>query len=118
MKNYIKTLAMLFATVVLSNCNSPKSEAEVAEISSAPSPQQATETRIVEGTVAEIRNRKDGYTAVVVTSSKENFEVLVSRANLKNPTQYRTYKMNEFITVTGDYWKVDKQNHLTVRVIQ
>ncbi|HEX8270827.1 MAG TPA: hypothetical protein VF581_13120 [Flavobacterium sp.] len=77
----------------------------------------AMETRTVEGTVASIQNGKDGYTAKVESSNNEIFFVTISHANLKEPGQYKSYNVGDKIKVTGDFWKMENDNQITVRQI-
>ena len=68
----------------------------------------------VEGKVSEINNGKDGYTAILSTEDGIYFAT-VSIPNLKDPKQYRAVKIGETIKVTGDSWKMENDNYITVR---
>ncbi|HEX9980355.1 MAG TPA: hypothetical protein VGB50_07300 [Flavobacterium sp.] len=73
------------------------------------------QVRTVEGTVSEIKNGKDGYTAKIATADDETYFVTVSHSNLKDPKQFRAVKEGEKVKVAGDYWKLENDNQITVR---
>jgi hypothetical protein len=74
-------------------------------------------TKTVDGKVLEINNGIDGYTAKIETKDKEIYYVTISISNLKNHEQYKSVKVGEALNVTGDYWKTEADNQITVRVI-
>lgn len=78
----------------------------------------AVETKTVEGKVVEITSGKDGYTAKLETAEKEHYFVTISHSNLTNHEQYKSVKVGETLKVTGDFWKMEDQNQITVRVIE
>ncbi len=81
------------------------------------SAEPAAETRSVEGTVTEINRGKDGYTAKLETSDKQFYYVTISHSNLKDHTQYKEVKIGDKLNVTGDYWKLEAEQQITVRQI-
>jgi hypothetical protein len=76
------------------------------------------ETGFISGTVTEIQPGKDGYTAKLKTATGEIFLGTISRANLTDPITYRTVKVGEIISIKGDLWQMENQNHITVRVLK
>lgn len=78
----------------------------------------AVETKTVEGKVVEITPGKDGYTAKLETAEKEHYFVTISHSNLTNHEQYKSVNVGETLKVTGDFWKMEDQNQITVRVIE
>lgn len=133
MKN-IQNLAMLSAVIAFASCNSNKpepqtdtepqketitTEMDTAKQAAAASQQaKPNETLTIEGTVKEIANGKDGYTASILTSDNQTYKATISHSNLKDAKQYRTFNTNEIVKVTGDSWKMGEENHITVREIQ
>ncbi len=71
----------------------------------------------VGGIVTDINMGKDGYTATIETSEKEIYHVTISRANLKDAAQYKQVEKGAMLNVSGDFWKMDNQNQVTVRTI-
>lgn len=82
--------------------------------STANSSESTNSTKTIEGEVAEIKQGKDGYTAKIKTDNEIYF-VTVSRANLKDPMQYKTVKEGETLKVSGDFWKMENENQITAR---
>lgn len=70
------------------------------------------------GTVKEIQNGKDGYTARIVTDGGNTYFATISHSNLRNPKQYRTLQPGEKVTVRGHTWRMDEEIHLTVRELR
>jgi hypothetical protein len=95
--------------------------AQNKNISVTNSPVSQTENTIqiktIEGEVLEITQGKDGYTAKINTLKNESYFITISRANLKDPTEYKTINIGQEIKVTGDFWKMENENHITVREI-
>lgn len=126
MKKNILKLVVLSSVIVLSGCaKTVKIETETKdnqEIVSADSIVEAetpaVETKTVEGKVVEIAPGKDGYTAKLETAEKEYYFVTISHSNLTNHEQYKSVKVGETLKVTGDFWKMEDQNQITVRLIE
>lgn len=122
-KNVLKIVA-LAGVLTLSSCvKVEKKETEVNQeaaasdtISKPENPAVATKT--VEGKVVEITNGKDGYTAKLETAEKEHYFATISHSNLTNHEQYKSVKVGETLKVTGDFWKMENDNQITVRVIE
>jgi vacuolar-type H+-ATPase subunit I/STV1 len=73
--------------------------------------------KTIEGEVLEINQGKDGYTAKLKTNTEEIYFVTISHSNLKNPTQYKATKIGEKLKVSGELWKMNGENQITVREI-
>lgn len=131
MKNTIQNLAMMSAVIAFASCGQKKAtttetEGEVKTEQVQVEPVKDTvaepeapkaETKTVEGIVKEINNGKDGYTAKIETKDKESYFVTISHSNLTNHEQYKSVKVGETLKVTGDFWKMDTESHITVREI-
>ena len=123
--NFLKIVA-LSGVVALSSCNKKaevKTETvdnqEVVATDSIVEPETPEiETKTVEGKVVEITPGKDGYTAKLETAEKEHYYVTISHSNLTNHEQYKSVKVGETLKVTGDFWKMEDKNQITVRVIE
>lgn len=127
MKPYVQNLAMLSAVIAFgchSNKTEPQSEMPADNVTATDSATATTdaaattETKTIEGVVTSISHGKDGYTATIETKGEGNFKATISRANLKDPKQYRDFNANEIVKLTGDFWKMGPENQLTVREIQ
>ena len=126
-KTNIQNLTMLSAVIAFASCEQHK-QATIndtgVEVVKVRTPHKDTinkavepemETRSIEAVVLEINNGKDGYTAKVETANKEIYYATVSRANLKDATQYKTLKTGDKAKFTGDFWKMENKDQLTVR---
>jgi hypothetical protein len=123
MNTNIQNLAMLSAVIAF-GCHSNrtgmktdrKSEPQtvLAETKTSAKP----ETRVIEGTVKNVFHEKDGFVASIQTKDNMIYLATVSRANLKDPHQYRDFKISEQVRLNGDYWKMNDEDQLTVREIQ
>jgi len=127
MKSQIQNLAMLSAVIAFASCNTAKTETKseiptettvTASDSTAVEETPKAEIKMVEGKVQEIQNGKDGYTAKIETAEKEVYFVTISHSNLKDHMQYKSVKAGETLKVSGDFWKMENENHITVREIQ
>lgn len=125
MKNVAKSLMLILAIAGMTSCNSNK-KATVAEdgteVVKVRTPEETPESKAeekdsittVEGEVKEINKGKDGYTAILTTEDGIYFAT-ISIPNLKDPKQYRAVKIGETIKVSGDSWKMENDNYITVR---
>lgn len=126
MKNNLLKIVALSGIIALSSCNKKvevKTEVvdnqEVVATDSITEPETPKEEiKTVEGKVVEITNGKDGYMAKLETAEKETYCVTISHSNLTNHEQYKSVKVGETLKVTGDFWKMEDQNQITVRVIE
>lgn len=123
MKN-VQNLAMLSAVIAFASCNSAKTDVkhevqtETATSEALVTTEIPQETKTVEGTVLENQNGKDGYTAKIETVNKEIYYVTVSYSNLKDHTQFKTVKLGDKLKVSGEFWQMEGNNHITVREIR
>ncbi len=127
--NYIQNLALLSAVIAFASCESHKqktvteSGVEVVKVRTPTidtvnkGDHPAVEMKTVEGTVLSTNQGKDGYTARLETLDKEIFAVTISHSNLTKHEQYRTVKVGEKLKVTGEFWKLQDENQITVREI-
>lgn len=109
----MKKLVLIPAFLVLVSCGEGKS----ATTASNTATENVMETKTIEGKVTEIQNGKDGYTAKVEVSKKLSYFVTISRINLKNSGQYKSVKIGDALKVSGDFWKLKKDNYITAREI-
>jgi len=127
MKRITRNALALSLIMTICSCNSKKVENVTVKDTIATEVQHEKDTivnnepkdvsKTVIGTVLEITNGKDGYTAKVETKEKELYYVTISHANLKNHEQYKTFKVGEALNITGDFWKMEDKKQITVRVI-
>ncbi|WP_316633261.1 hypothetical protein [uncultured Flavobacterium sp.] len=101
MKNLkrISFLAMLMAFVI--SCTSMKSNSN----------------NLVSGKVDSIESGKDGYTAKISTDAKEVYFATISIVNLGGPQNYKQLKIGNVVSLKGEIWKTDDENHITVKEI-
>ena len=69
----------------------------------------------ITGKVQEIQNGKDGYTAKVATTDNVVYFATISIPNMKDPKDYRRVAVDDTINITGELWKTETENHVTVR---
>ena len=72
--------------------------------------------KMVEGEVLAIISGKDGYTAKLQCDSVIYF-VTISHSNLKDPSQYKSVSVGDKLKISGDFWQMGNENHITVREI-
>ncbi|WP_290841023.1 hypothetical protein [Flavobacterium sp.] len=126
----LQSLAMLSAVIAFASCEQHKQvkiEESGTEVVKVRTPQEDTinkvaepeaQTATVKGKVLEVRPGKDGYTAKIETSAKEIYFVTVSHSNLKDHSQYKSVAVGDEISVTGDSWKLEDENQITVRELR
>lgn len=126
MKNVFKTILIVSNILVLSSCNTKSKEENVDHndsinlnsnkdsISTTPKPEVS---KTIIGKVASIEYGKDGYTAKVVTPNKEEYYVTISHSNLLEHKEYRSFKVDDDINVTGIFWQIENTNQITVKKI-
>lgn len=71
----------------------------------------------VSGKVDSIESGKDGYTAKISTDAKEVYFAIISIVNLGGPQNYKQLKIGEVVTLKGEIWKTDDENHIKVSEI-
>lgn len=101
MKNLkrISLLAFLMAFVI--SCTTMKNDAN--------SP--------VTGKVESIEGGKDGYTAKITTDTKEVYFATISIVNVGGPQNYKQLKIGDIVSVKGEKWKTEDENHIKVTQI-
>lgn len=102
MKHYIIPLALLLAC---SGCHSTKQGTKTEQ----------NQAMSITGTVKDIQQGKDGYTATIETAGHKMYKATISHSNLKDPSQYRSVQTGDVITVKGSVWTMDNESHITVR---
>lgn len=114
------TLSLAFASILLS-CNPPKTEETEAEMIVADTLKeevpQPVKILTVEGKVKGVTQGKDGYTAEILTNANESYFLTISIPNLKDPKQYKAVKAGDHVKVSGESWKLEMDNYITVREI-
>lgn len=73
---------------------------------------------LVRGTVTNVQNGKDGYTATIKDDTGKLYYATISIPNLKDPKQYRTVKNGDLITVKGESWKSGEELHIKAEVLE
>ncbi len=120
MKISIQQMIVLSATLAFSSCGQmdkmKKNDTTTDTIASV-SPEIVVVPRTIEGVVSNIQQGKDGYTAELKTKESEVYFVTISHSNLTDHASYKTVKIGENLKVTGDFWMMEKENHITVRQI-
>lgn len=129
MKN-IQNLAMLTAVIAFASCQSNKRSTitetgnEVVKVRT-PTDDTINKTKIpeakdlsAEGIVTDINQGKDGYTAKIETADNRIYYVTVSHSNLNDPAQYRSVKIGDKLSVSGEYWKLEGNEQITVHEIK
>ena len=120
MNSNIQNLAMLSAVIAFAGCNSNKTSYGKLKAETVLSETRNTEkpkTKKIEGTVKSIFHGKDGFVANIYTTENLIYVATVSRINLKDPSQYRNFNVNEVVTITGDLWTMNDEDQITVREI-
>ncbi|MFY0255254.1 hypothetical protein ACDQ55_14995 [Chitinophaga sp. 30R24] len=124
--------AMLLAALSLNACQQSASHQETKDSTSAvqETPVTVTDTTAVvadtaatnekeiTGKVKEIENGKDGYTAKIEGEDGHTYAATISRANLKDPAQYKTLNTGDKVTVKGDSWMMGEEERITVRELK
>ncbi|KUJ60466.1 hypothetical protein AR687_17935 [Flavobacteriaceae bacterium CRH] len=71
----------------------------------------------VSGKVESIENGKDGYTAKINTDKNEVYFATVSIVNVGGPENYKRFKEGDVVSVKGEIWKTENENHIKVTQI-
>lgn len=111
----MKKLLILPALLLMLACAQSRNQ----DTANTPADQSETENKTitVKGEVVQVTLGKDGYTAELKTSTGETYFATISRSNLNNPEQYKTVVVGDKMKVSGDSWKMDNENQVTVREI-
>ncbi|MET3027458.1 hypothetical protein ABXT06_12310 [Flavobacterium sp. UW10123] len=72
---------------------------------------------IVSGKVDGIEAGKDGYTAKITTDVKEVYFATISIVNVGGPQNYKQLKIGDVVSVKGEKWKTEDENHIKVTQI-
>lgn len=73
--------------------------------------------RTVSGKVEAIEGGKDGYTAKINTDQKEVYFATISIVNVGGPQNYKQVKIGDIVSVKGEFWKSEDENHIKVTEI-
>lgn len=73
--------------------------------------------RTVSGKVESIEGGKDGYTAKIDTDQKEVYFATISIVNVGGPQNYKQVKIGDIVSVKGEFWKSEDENHIKVTEI-
>jgi len=71
----------------------------------------------VSGKVESIEGGKDGYTAKITTDTKEVYFATISIVNVGGPQNYKQVKIGDVVSVKGEKWKSEDENHIKVTEI-
>lgn len=71
----------------------------------------------VSGKVESIESGKDGYTAKINTDTKEVYFATISIVNVGGPQNYKQLKIGDIVSLKGEIWKNDNENHIKVTQI-
>ena len=71
----------------------------------------------VSGKVESIERGKDGYTAKINTDKNKIYFATVSIVNLGGPQNYKQFKVGEQVSLKGEIWKIETENHIKVKEI-
>lgn len=71
----------------------------------------------VSGKVESIEGGKDGYTAKITTDTKEVYFATISIVNVGGPQNYKQLKIGDVVSVKGEKWKTEDENHIKVTEI-
>jgi hypothetical protein len=74
-------------------------------------------TKAVSGKVESIEGGKDGYTAKINTDTKEVYFATISIVNVGGPQNYKQFKIGDVVSVKGEFWKSEDENHIKVTQI-
>ncbi|KAF2335768.1 hypothetical protein FND99_06130 [Flavobacterium daemonense] len=73
--------------------------------------------KIITGKVTSIEGGKDGYTVKIDTDQKEVYFATISIVNLGGPQNYKQVKIGDVVSVKGEFWKNEDENHIKVTQI-
>ncbi|WP_149206150.1 hypothetical protein [Flavobacterium johnsoniae] len=71
----------------------------------------------VSGKVESIESGKDGYTAKINTDAKEVYFATISIVNVGGPQNYKQLKIGDVVSLKGEIWKTEDENHIKVTQI-
>jgi predicted small lipoprotein YifL len=132
MKNTFLSLSMALALFALTACTEKKGtitnedpaavevvDATATDVDSTAVPateeiEPKEEIITVSGKVTEINQGKDGYTAKIKTTEGKFYFATISIPNMADPKQYKSVKIGESITVTGESFPVEEDTMIKV----
>ncbi|MFH6934501.1 hypothetical protein [Flavobacterium sp. FlaQc-30] len=71
----------------------------------------------ISGKVQSIEFGKDGYTAKISTAKNEVYFATISIVNVGGPENYKKIKEGDEVSVKGEIWKSEEENHIKVTQI-
>jgi hypothetical protein len=71
----------------------------------------------ISGKVISVEFGKDGYTAKINTDKNEVYFAVISIVNVGGPQNYKQLKEGEKVSLKGEIWKTDAENHMKVKEI-
>jgi hypothetical protein len=71
----------------------------------------------ISGKVESIEFGKDGYTAKINTDKSEVYFAIISIVNVGGPQNYKQLKEGEEVSLKGEIWKTETENHMKVKEI-
>lgn len=71
----------------------------------------------ISGKVVSVESGKDGYTAKINTDKNEIFFATISIVNVGGPQNYKKLKEGEQVSLKGEIWKTETENHIKVKEI-
>lgn len=99
MKNTIRFSAVLMLFIFIVSCACMKDK------------------NIISGKVVAVEYGKDGYTAKINAEKNEIYFALISIVNIGNPQNYKQFKVGDEVSVEGEIWKTETENHIKVKKI-
>ncbi|KIQ23016.1 MULTISPECIES: hypothetical protein [Flavobacterium] len=73
--------------------------------------------KAISGKVESVESGKDGYTAKVITDTKEVYFATISIVNVGGPQNYKQVKIGDQVSLKGEIWKTDDEKHMKVQEI-
>lgn len=77
----------------------------------------AKDKNTISGKVVSVEFGKDGYTAKINTDKNEVYFATISIVNVGGPKNYKQLKEGEEVSLKGEIWKTETENHLKVKEI-
>lgn len=71
----------------------------------------------ISGKVVSVEFGKDGYTAKINTAKNEIYFAVISIVNVGGPQNYKQLKEGEEVSLKGEIWKTETENHIKVKEI-
>jgi hypothetical protein len=99
MKNIIRFSAVLMVLIFAVSCACMKDK------------------NTISGKVSSVEFGKDGYTAKINTDKNEVYFATISIVNVGGPQNYKLLKEGEEVSLKGEIWKTETENHMKVKEI-